>query len=374
MALHAYLATHTLEDLEREFSIRIRRHPTLPIAILNYDQIRSPKRDPVVRECRQKVVETTPPYRVVSRSFDRFFDLGGVEEETQQLRERWADATLQEKHDGSLITVFWYGGEPRVITRASFADLPMDGSDPRSPTWESVFRTFVDPAQLPPGKSCVFEMCTWRNRVVRAYAEDCAFLLTVVDVETGVEDPDDTQDALAARLGVGRPRVFRVPTYEALRDAIAEEAKQSPGFEGVVARVPSAKGFVRIKVKDPTYLEAHYRFVGPLTWAALVSIVLRGELDEVLAQPRFNGRRDDARRVAAAWASLRDEICGMWRSYRRCPDPKALAQAMQADGCTCKPLIFRLYREQRDRDEVSDEFFIQHAAWIADRLGALLGP
>ena len=39
-------------DLESEFSIKTTFHPNLPLVILNYNQIESPKTETIVRECR----------------------------------------------------------------------------------------------------------------------------------------------------------------------------------------------------------------------------------------------------------------------------------------------------------------------------------
>lgn len=65
----------TIDDLESELGIKAIAHPTLPLVILNYNQIESPKRNSIVRECRGLVLEVGT-WNVVARSFQRFFNFG----------------------------------------------------------------------------------------------------------------------------------------------------------------------------------------------------------------------------------------------------------------------------------------------------------
>lgn len=369
--LHQYLATRSLDELTAEFNIKIKRHPTLPLAVLNYDQVRSPKNHPVVRECRQKIIETHAPHRVVARSFDRFFNLDERPEETAVLLERWNDAVFQEKHDGSLISVFFYAGEFRVATRGSFADgsIAKDG-----PTWDAVVRSLVDLSVLNSDNTYVFELCTKWNRVIRNYAEDCMFLLTVVNTQSGRELADVEIDRTARGLRLQRPRVFPVANATELRGVIAEEAKRTPGFEGLVARIPLSEGvYLRLKVKDAGYLEAHHLILGPVTWTNLVTVVVRGELDEALLHPRFEARKGDALRVLEAWTELRAEIEATWKRVRHSATRKDLALTLQAEQCPYRAMMFALYKNPT-QDEIPSEFFTEHCEWIAERLGALVGP
>src|SRR5690349_11155386 len=77
LEVQKYLAGgKSLEDLSEEFSIKMTNHKTLPLVILNYDQIESkPRNHIIVRECRNLVLENFPPYNLASRSFFRFWNL-----------------------------------------------------------------------------------------------------------------------------------------------------------------------------------------------------------------------------------------------------------------------------------------------------------
>jgi len=74
-----YLKTKSLDDLTAEFGIKITKHPFgLPLVILNYSQFDSPKDHPLVRECRGLVLEVGS-WKIVARSFYRFFNFGEAE-------------------------------------------------------------------------------------------------------------------------------------------------------------------------------------------------------------------------------------------------------------------------------------------------------
>lgn len=366
MALHEFLRGHTLADLSREpLHIEIRRHPCLPIAILNYNQIKSPKDNPVVRECRQKIIEIEPPYRVVSRSFDRFFNYGESGADTDLLHANWKDAVFQEKHDGSLIAVFSYSGQTIIATRGSFGNSVIEPSHPNSPTWEQAVRRFVDPDKLDLRRTYVFELCTKYNRVVREYPEDALFLLTIVDPRTG----EEATEAEQAALSLPRPRVFAIPAVEQLRAVIEAEGKLTPGFEGLVAKIPHGNNqFTRIKIKDAAYLELHHKMTGTVSWATLVSVVIRNEVDEVLTMGKHRAWKDDLVRIQRAWAVMRVDIQNSWNRYRVCVTPKELALMMKADNCAYHGMIFDLFRTTRDCVEIPNDFFLSKL----DVLGKLL--
>ena len=56
-----------LVKLEEQYGIRSKVYPEHNIVVLNYDQISSPKYDPITRECRSLVLDLD--WNVVSRSF-----------------------------------------------------------------------------------------------------------------------------------------------------------------------------------------------------------------------------------------------------------------------------------------------------------------
>ena len=71
LEVQKYLKEKGVEALKQEFSIIVKEAGDL--LVLNYNQIESPKTHPIVIECRSLILDKQ--YNVVSRSFDRFFNL-----------------------------------------------------------------------------------------------------------------------------------------------------------------------------------------------------------------------------------------------------------------------------------------------------------
>lgn len=74
------LSGWTVDDLNKEFGINATFHTELPLVLLNYDQIESPKTHCIVRECRALVL-CTEDWSIAARSFPRFFNHGEVADE-----------------------------------------------------------------------------------------------------------------------------------------------------------------------------------------------------------------------------------------------------------------------------------------------------
>jgi len=71
MQVQKYLKEHGLEKLKSEFSIVVTDYPDF--VVLNYNQITSPRFNPIVDECRALILEKGT-WKVLCRSFDRFYN------------------------------------------------------------------------------------------------------------------------------------------------------------------------------------------------------------------------------------------------------------------------------------------------------------
>lgn len=232
--LQKFIENNSVDKL-LEYGIDITYHPTLPLAILNYNQIKSIpyKTHPLIVQSRGTVIDLEGK-RIVGRGFDRFFNLGEVETEFN-----WGDFTCEEKVDGSFILMYDYGG-PRFNTRSTFAE----GLMPYGPlTWAQVISRNINPYFLP-AHSFVFELVGPLNKVVRDYPEGLYLLYgRSPQGELGRAD----LDKLALNFGVRRPNMYCVGRDELTGFLEAQENT----FEGVVLY----DGTTRIKLKKKTYLE-----------------------------------------------------------------------------------------------------------------------
>lgn len=249
-----YLRENSLESLLADYKLNVRHHDTLPLLILNYDQIESPRNHPISNECRGLVLEKDT-WNVVARAFPRFFNLGEYRDIDNSFV--WEDSFSQDKEDGSLMTLFQYNGVYHCCTRGSFADQPVNvGCQPWSYYfWDSLRSSGVDEVLRDNNYTLVFEFCSPYNKVVRYYREPQLFLLTAYDNNSLRELSKEEVDDFAEILGVTRPRPHYFSCAKTLKEFIDREAQKEKTFEGVVVRDING---LRLKAKSSFYVSLHH--------------------------------------------------------------------------------------------------------------------
>lgn len=178
----------TLDNLKEELGIRLTYHSTLPLVILNYHQLESPKTHPIIRECRSLTLNLND-YTLISRSLFRFFNWGEVLEEADKFN--WNSCSAQAKEDGSLVKFYFFDNEWHVSTRGSFADCPIfsDQYDakrhnlPVEFSWkDGILRALgvksLKELNLDPKLSYTCEFCSLWNKVVREYKVPKVYLIS----------------------------------------------------------------------------------------------------------------------------------------------------------------------------------------------------
>ena len=93
-----------LSELESQLAIKVNDYPEQGIAILNYHMLDSPKTHPITIECRSLILDRIT-FDVVSRKFDRFFNLGENPEFYSDFN--FENCHIMSKEDGSLIGVYY---------------------------------------------------------------------------------------------------------------------------------------------------------------------------------------------------------------------------------------------------------------------------
>jgi hypothetical protein len=271
---------YNFQLLTEQVGIKCNYHPKYPLVILNYDQIESPKMDPIVRECRGLVLDTSN-YDIVAGCMPRFFNLGEALEITDKFD--WnSPINSRSKEDGSLMSLFNYKGCWMVKTRDSWADKTICEN---SPTWEYLFTSLLPHGfiskECNPNTSYIFEMCSMYNQVVRQYSEPKLFLLTTIK-NNGEEYHYSVTDQVAEWYGLNRPTKIDVTNEYAVREYITTLEQTDGTAEGLVLQ---DKNGLRIKVKSSTYL-ACSRLGGNGNLAIdknLIPLILANEQDEAIA-------------------------------------------------------------------------------------------
>lgn len=198
--------------------------------ILNYHQLDSPKTNPIVMECRQLTLNRHTA-DLIAPSFKRFFNSGEALKITKAFR--WdMPVTGFDKHDGSLIKVYYWGGEWKIETRKTFADMEMfDGGPPWS---YMVVKHLGDKFFREANKefTYVFEFCSVYNKIVRNYDKPVCYLLTAFNGETEIHYK--IVEAMAEELGAHYPKYYTFNSLMDVQSLLTKRAAEDPTFEGFV--------------------------------------------------------------------------------------------------------------------------------------------
>lgn len=274
LALQTYLKTNGLEALQAAFGIKIRRHMLLKnLVCFKYSQYESPMDEVVVQQCRGIILNESDDWAVVSYPYDKFFNYGEGNAATID----WDSARVQDKLDGSLMTLYFYDGQWRVQSsgtpdasgevsgyKLTFAELFWE-------TWQQ-----LDYA-LPQGHEdyCfMFELETPYNRIVVAHTERSLILHGVRNVKTFAEEP---VVVWADKTGWQAVNSYEFGTIEALvAQAEQLDPLQQEGF------IVCDASFNRIKLKSSEYVKLSHLKDGS-SYRKLLSVVVNNESAEFLA-------------------------------------------------------------------------------------------
>jgi len=274
MEVIKYLKTNSLDDLASEFGIKYKGYQN-GLVVLNYDQINSPKFHPIVRECRGLIIDlyTMSP---VSRTFDRFFNLN---ENPNDDFDPNLLVRVEEKADGSLMSVYWHDDRWNVASRGS---AYAEGETPAGITFEGVFLdtigVYLDEfmKNMSKNRSYTFELCSIYNKVVKLYETPVVYLLNVFDFTTNKELNSFIVDNIAKFLNVKRPIVYNIKMGD-----VVKSFEEFPATEEGYVLI-DANGN-RVKAKNPAYVNLHHlKGNGAITPKRIADVVFNGETDEVL--------------------------------------------------------------------------------------------
>ena len=288
--------------------------------VLNYDQINSPKTDPVVQECRGLILDNN--LKVVCRPFDRFFNLGEAGTEKYD----FTGYTFHNKLDGSLIKVYHWSGMWRIATRGTaFAESQVGD---HSVTFEQLaLKAFgckslaefddmlLNKLQFNVGMTYLFELTAPENRVVTPYTEASMTLLAVRENSTAKYFPTKC---------VGNFGVFKHNKAEEglTVSEVVKKADQLKNLEeGFVGY--DKQGVPRIKVKSAAYVACHHIRGEGLSVKRCCELVLTGEEEEYLTY--FPEDRPIIAPYSEALANLLRRMENVYKTHKGIEDQKEFA-------------------------------------------------
>ncbi len=180
-----FLNENSLEQLTSTYFIKVNKWDKGNLWVLNYDQIDSPKNHPITNECRSLVVsfDELDGWYVVSRSFDRFFNYGEIQDDSHDITKMVA----YEKVDGSIVSLFYFQGEWLYRTRSMI--MPESCVNGWDTTWKDLIESCLNYpsccSYLDNSYTYILEVVGKENRVVVKYNEYKAYLLSIRNNNTG---------------------------------------------------------------------------------------------------------------------------------------------------------------------------------------------
>lgn len=201
--------------------------------------------NPVERVSRGLIMNATTG-EVVARPFDKFFNLGEMEETKEENLPALPYEVLN-KEDGSLGILYRYNGEYRIATRGAFTSAQALWATER-------LRQHALDASIE-GLTLLFEIVYPSNRIVLDYGDfEGLILIGARSIATGEDLSHDELMALGARFGF--PVVARIS--QELAECLAERSTMMD-CEGWVLRYANG---LRVKIKTEEYLRLHRLVTG----------------------------------------------------------------------------------------------------------------
>jgi len=282
MLVTEYLKEHGVESLKDEYSINVKEYPRHKLLVLNYSQINSPKTHPIVKECRGLILDSRS-YRPVSRSFDRFFNLGEADATEDNID--FSKTYCFEKVDGSLIKLYFRRGFWYIATRGTaFAEAECNG-------YGVTFRDLVLKALhckdmfqfderckkfLDPKKTYICELTCRENRVVKVYDGYKLHFLVARANKTGKYYRDPVVGNVK-RLGCYVAKEYKFDTVEHCVEASKRLKDLDEGYV-----LYNQLGVPVCKIKSPQYVAVHRLKGEGLSPKRILELILLNEQEEYL--------------------------------------------------------------------------------------------
>ena len=253
--------------------------------LLKYSQIDSDFNLQIVRECRGAIfVEEEDGWRCVRRAFDKFGNYG----EGYAADIHWDTAVVQEKIDGSLISVWYYKGLWHISTNGTIDAFKAPLGDTGMTFGDYFFECLGDEGmffwKLNHCYCYTYEMVGPLNRVVIPYNEPKLYAIGQRNMLTMEEVP--YKGPLGAEYNIWTPAYYELGTLD---EVIAAAQKLSKDEEGFVVRDWRMN---RIKVKSPEYLmAARLHNNGVITDKRIIEIIQTENVDDFIAYcPMYEAR------------------------------------------------------------------------------------
>ena len=302
--------------------------------------------EPLVQDCRGIILDELNNWEVVAMAFRKFFNFG----ESLAGKIDWSTASVLEKLDGSLCTLYAYDGSWQVSTTGQ-ADAGGRVNKAGIITFADYFwETFHKSGMVLPPPECgtcfFFELTGPMNRVV---VEHTSPKLTILGCRN-LSSLEEAPPTVAARL-------LQCPSPDLVVKSFSIRSLDALIASFDTINPIRQEGYVvvdgqwnRIKVKHPGYVALHHalslRGVGRLR--AFAEIARSNEAAEVVAS--FPALSDTLAEVVRRYERLVAAVAADVARLAACPDQRSFA--LEATKAPWAPALFRLRagKDARARD------------------------
>lgn len=295
-----FLKSNSLDRLKSEYPLRIKQYPEQGLIVLNY--LTSSKKSSIPNECRGLILSTD--YKVISRSFDRFYNYN----EGDSVLHNDDECYAIEKIDGSLIKIYHFNNMWHVSTRGTaFAECTVANTDTtykhavfealelinsvdtNTEQAEERFQQFCQDCNMNTEYTYIFELTGKSNHIVTQYNPQKYELWML-----GIRCNDligEYIDVNTVKLSdkILRPKEF---TFKNIAECI-ERAKNLPDLQEGFVIYNRTTSEPLLKIKSPIYVHVHHLTTGSITDNDICKMIVNGEWTEFLAytpeqKPKFD--------------------------------------------------------------------------------------
>lgn len=337
--------------------------------LIKYNQLFSDFKEPMVREARGIIIQKKGrKYRLVRIAFTKFFCVGdpNAKRDLYKLahRKQWF---VEEKIDGSLITLAWWDNKWHVSTSGNIdaykAPLSFANGDIQNfgKLFEYASKGKIDYKQLNKRFTYIFELVGLENKVIVPYEVEDIYYLGRRNNNTLLEVPY-FKDNCAGVEDCKRPKCRVVDISKNPKKIIKELqrevnsfTKDQEHFEGYVISDSSLK--TRVKMKSSKYLELSLQKGDGVFSARKILLMIKDHKDDdVLSSfPEYKPQFDDIRNKLSNWMiELKNDIDEM--KSLKFESRKDLA--MWAKEKSFSSILFAAYNtENPDMDWIEKEVY-----------------
>jgi hypothetical protein len=306
-----------VDAVVEKYSLTKRTHSKYPnLTLLKYD-IFSPMGEKAVQECRGIILDAANDWKVVCRTFDKFFNL----HEGHAAKIDWITATALEKLDGSLVQMYHYDGQWQFATSGS----PDAGgmAHESGVTFQELIRTVFNELDYHYPEAIymcfAFELITKYNKIVVDYKG--VNRLVLLGARNRIDGEEFDPGEIVSFCGLNYEVV---KAYDELNSL--EQIQQTlPNMSGVDSEgyVVVDANYNRVKIKSPHYVALHRLKGEYFNKKRALELILIGETSEVLTY--FPEWTDEIGEVENALENLKGNYNALYASLADIESQKEFA-------------------------------------------------